>query len=95
MTTNDGLDDLSYSELHDRAFELAQRRRDLRFFADLYSHTKAAHAVATEGGSLGDLSGSLLELIEATREAFSREPDPELEPLLRARFLAYLREHGG
>ena len=90
----DGLDDLSYADLHERAFRLAQRRRDIGFFVDLYSHTKAAHAAATEGGSLGDLSGSLIDVVEATREAFTDEPDPEVEPLLRARFITYLREHG-
>lgn len=95
MSSSDDLDDLPYAELHDRAFALAQHRHDIRFFTDLYSHTRAAHTVATEGGSLGDLSGSLVELVEATREVFSQEPDPELEPMLRARFLAYLREHGG
>lgn len=90
----DGLDDLSYAELHDRAFKLAQQRRDIRFFVDLASHTRAAHAAATEGGSLGDLSGALIDMVEATRETFAEDPDPELEPLLRARFVTYLREHG-
>lgn len=90
----DDLDDLPYAELHDRAFALAQHRHDLGFFVDLYNHTKAMHAAATEGGSLGDFSGSLIEMVEATREAFASVPDPELEPLFRARFVTYLREHG-
>lgn len=93
-TASDGLDELPYSELHDRAFALAQHRHDLRFFLDLYDHTRAAHAAATEGGSLGDFSGSLMELVEATRETFSDSVSPELEPLFRARFITYLREHG-
>lgn len=92
--TGDGLDDLPYADLHERALKLAQHRRDVGFFVDLASHTRAAHAVATEGGSLGDLSGSLMDLVEAAREAFTDEPDPEVEPLLRARFVSYLREHG-
>lgn len=92
--TTDGLDELPYADLHERAFKLAQKRHDVGFFVDLASHTRAAHAAATEGGSLGDLSGSLIDLIEATRETFSEVPDPELEPLLRARFVTYLREHG-
>lgn len=92
--TGDGLDDLPYHELHDRAFKLAQKRHDVGFFIDLANHTRAAHAAATEGGSLGDLSGSLMDLVEATRETFTDQPDPEVEPLLRARFVTYLREHG-
>ncbi len=91
---DDGLEALPYAELHERAFHLAQKRRDVGFFVDLYNHTQAAHAAATEGGSLGDLSGSLMDLVEATREAFGDDPDPELEPLFRARFVTYLREHG-
>lgn len=90
----DGLDDLPYAELHDRALRLAQKRRDIGFFIDLYNHTRAMHAAATEGGSLGDLSGSLMDAVEAAREAFADIPDPELEPLFRARFVSYLREHG-
>ena len=91
----DGLEDLSYQDLHERTFQLAQKRHDIKFFLALYSHTKAMHAAATEGGSLGDLSGSLIEVVEATREAFAEIPDPELEPLFRARFVHYLREHEG
>lgn len=93
--TGDGLDTLPYAELHERAFRLAQHRRDVGFFIDLYNHTKAMHAAATEGGSLGDLSGSLIDMVEATREALSQVPDPDLEPLFRARFVTYLREHEG
>jgi len=89
----DGLEDLSYQELRERAFHLAQKRHDIGFFVDLYSHTRAMHAAATEGGSLGDLSGSLMDVVAATRETLTDEPDPELEPLLTARFISYLREH--
>jgi len=91
----DSLEDLPYAELHERAFKLAQKRRDVGFFIDLYNHTKAAHAAATEGGSLGDLSGSMMDIVEGAREALAATPDPELEPLLRARFVTYLREHAG
>ena len=92
-TGDDGLDSLPYAELHERALHMAQQRHDLSFFVDLYNHTRAMHAAATEGGSLGDLSGSLIDVVNATREAFAEIPDPELEPLFRARFVEYLREH--
>jgi len=87
------LDSLPYAELHDRAMRLAQKRHDLSFFLDLYNHTRSMHAAATEGGSLGDLSGSLIDVVNATREAFAEIPDPELEPLFRARFVDYLHRN--
>lgn len=93
-STAGDLESLPYAELHERAFRRAQHRGDVRFFVDLYNHTRAMNATATEGGSLGEISGTLIELVEATREAFAEVPDPELEPLFRARFVTYLREHG-
>jgi hypothetical protein len=89
----DGLDDLGYEDLRRRAFERAQHRRDIGFFIDLFNHTRAMHAAEAEGGSLGELSGSLIEMVEAAKEAFAARPDEELEPLFRARFVTYLREH--
>jgi len=88
------LENLEYPALRERAFKLAEKRHDIGFFVDLFNHTRAMHAAATEGGSLGDLSGSLIDVVDATRETFGDEPDPELEPLLRARFVTYLRKHG-
>ncbi len=90
---DDVLENLEYAELHERAFRLAQSRHDFGFFFDLYNHTRAMHAAATEGGSLGELSGSLIDVIAATQEALADVPDPELEPLFRARFATYIREH--
>lgn len=88
------LADLPYAELHRRAFDLAEKRHDLGFVYDLYRHTRAMHAAADEGGSLGDLSGSLIEVVAAARETFSEQVDPEVEPLFRARFVTYLQQHG-
>jgi hypothetical protein len=92
-TAGDGLDDLSYEELRQRAFDVAQHRHDVGFFVDLYNHTRAMHAAEAEGGSLGELSGSLIEMVNAAKEVFGDQADPELEPLFRARFITYLREH--
>ncbi len=93
-TTGEVLEDLPYGELRDRAFALAEQRRDLGFFMDLLSHTSALNAVATEGGSLGDIGGSISESINAARQVFGDDGVGELEPLFRARFATYLREHG-
>ena len=85
-------EDWPYDTLRDAAFERARQRRDLRFFIDLMDHTPALTATADEGGSLGEISGSLIETYQAAQEAFSGEPG-ELEPLFRAVFATYLREH--
>ena len=85
-------EDWPYDTLRDTAFERARQYRDLRFFIDLMEHTPALTATADEGGSLGEISGSLIETYQAAQEAFSGEPG-ELEPLFRAVFATYLREH--
>jgi len=88
-------EDLPYDELRDKAFALAEKRHDLRFFYDLYRHTPAMTAMADEGGSLGEISGSLIEIVEGAREAFGEDSVGDLQPLFVARFATYLREHEG
>lgn len=85
-------EDWPYEQLRDAAFERARDRRDLGFFIQLMAHTPALGATADEGGSLGEMSGSLIETFEAARQAFRDDPG-ELEPLFRAVFATYLREH--
>jgi hypothetical protein len=87
------LEDLPYDELRDRAFAVAEERRDLGFFLDLFNHTPAMHNASDEGGSLGDISGSLVESVRAARQTFGHESVGDLEPLFRARFATYIREH--
>lgn len=85
-------EDWPYEELRDAAFERARKRHDLQFFIDLMAHTPALAATADEGGSLGEISGSFIESIEAAKQAFRNEPG-DLEPLFRAVFSTYLRDH--
>lgn len=87
------LEDLPYEELRHRAFKLAEKRRDMGFFLDLFNHTQSMQDVSDEGGSLGDISGSLIGVIEAAKEAFGHEQVGELEPLFVARFATYIRQH--
>lgn len=94
MTDSAPLEDLPYEELKHRAFKLAERRHDLGFFIGLFEHTPAINATADEGGSLGEFTGSLIEAIEAARQVFGEGSVGEAEPLFRARFASYLREHG-
>jgi len=88
-------EDLAYDELRDRAFDLARKRHDLGFFLDLFNHTPAMRATSTEGGDLGSIGGTVIELAEAAREAFGEDSVGDLQPLFVARFATYLREHGG
>ena len=87
------LEDLPYDELRDRAFAIAEQRHDYGFFVDLFNHTPAMHNAADEGGSLGDIGASFVESVRAARQVFSGESVGDLEPLFRARFATYIREH--
>ncbi|MEI2642464.1 MAG: hypothetical protein U0R28_12935 [Candidatus Nanopelagicales bacterium] len=89
------LEDLPYEELRHRAFKLAEKRRDVGFFLDLFNHTPAMYDVSEEGGSLGDISGSLIGVIDAAKEAFGHDKVGDLEPLFVARYATYIREHEG
>ncbi len=85
--------DISYEDLKSQAFALAEKRHDLGFFYDLLRHTPAAAAASDEGGSMGDLSGSIIELIEASKELFGSGKVAEMQPLFRARFEEYLNKY--
>ncbi|MEI8082930.1 MAG: hypothetical protein WCI74_13920 [Actinomycetes bacterium] len=86
-------EDLPYEELREKAFALAEKRHDVGFFYDLFRHTPAINATADEGGSLGDISGSILELVSAARETFGEEEVGDMQPLFVANFATYLRQH--
>ncbi len=93
MSDDTVLEDLPYDELRDRAFAVAEQRHDVGFFVDLFNHTPAMHDASGEGGSLGDISGSLVETVRGARQAFGEDSVGDLEPLFRARFATYIREH--
>jgi hypothetical protein len=85
------LEALSTAELRRRAFARAERHLDVRFFWDLLEHLPATEGVATEDGSAGAIAGGITEALAAVRELFARDLG-DAEPLLRARFIEYLRE---
>jgi hypothetical protein len=92
------LDALSTEELRQRAFAEAERRHDIGFFWDVVKHLPEAGALASEDGSLGNITGSLIEAVQAARELFGGHLDQlgAAEPLLRAKFIDYLgREPAG
>jgi hypothetical protein len=67
------LEDLSYEEVKTRAIHLAEKRHDVGFFYDLFRHTPAMNAAQSEGGSLGDFSGSIIEMVDAARGVRRRQ----------------------
>ncbi len=87
--------DLSYDDLKSQAFALAEKRHDIGFFYDLLRHTPAAAAASDEGGSAGDLTGSIAEVIEASHELFGSGKVGDMQPLFRARFEEYLNKYAG
>jgi hypothetical protein len=90
--TSDELDSLSTEELRKRAFHRAERHGDIGFFWDLVRHLPSTTDVQTEDGSLGSVTYSISELVELVRELMGKDLG-DAEPILRARFLDYLRSH--
>jgi hypothetical protein len=84
------LDELTTDELRRKAFDKAQSDHDLHFFWDLTKHLRASRALAAEDGSGGGITGTLAELVDLARELMGKDLGDD-EPLLRARFLDYLR----
>ena len=83
---------LSTDELRSRAFDKAEHAKDVGFFWDVVKHMRASQAIAGEDGSSGGITGSITELVHLVRELTGKEPFGADEPLLRARFLDYLRQ---
>jgi hypothetical protein len=87
------LDRLSTEQLRQRAFERAESRHDVGFFWDLLRHLPPTENVASEDASAGNITGGIAEAVEAVREMWGHDLG-EVEPLVRARFIDYLRDPG-
>ena len=86
----DELEQLSTEELRRRAFDLAESRHDVGFFWDLIRHLPPAETGAGGDASSGALTGGIADAVETVRELFGRGLG-DAEPLVRARFISYLR----
>ena len=86
----DTLEQLTTDQLRERAFDKARKARDLGFFWEVITHLRSARSIAAEDGSAGHIAGTITELIEIVRELGGHDLGED-EPLLRARFLQYLR----
>jgi hypothetical protein len=89
--TVEELDQLSTEELRQRAFDRAEHHRDVGFFWDLIKHLPSADDIASEDASSGHITGGITEAIEAVRELMGHGLG-DSEPLVRARFIDYLRK---
>jgi hypothetical protein len=85
------LDRLSTEELRQRAFDRAEHHRDIGFFWDLIKHLPSSDDIATEDASSGNITGGIADAVEMVRELMGRGLG-ETEPLIRARFIDYLRK---
>ena len=85
------LESLTTEQLRQRAFDKAEHAKDVGFFWDLVKHMRASSAIAGEDGSSGAITGSITELVHLVRELMGKAPLGADEPLLRARFIDYLR----
>ena len=86
------LEALSTDELRHKAFGLAAKRVDVKFFWDLIEHLPAAAEVARDD-SFTSAAAGVSDLIELVREFVSSNNLGASEPLIRAKFVDYVVAH--
>ena len=88
---DDGLDELSTKELHDRAVRRAERHLDVKFFWSLLQLIPAAQAATGDTGEADyDIQFSKGLISDAMHSG-----DGALGEALRPLFIDYLRRHPG
>ena len=88
--TDDGLEQLSSKELHDRAVKRAKHHVDVKFFWELVKLVPAAEAAA---GNLGEAENDVFHL-SAHVDDLVESGEGETADMLRPFYLEYLRKHG-
>jgi len=89
--SEDGLDELSTKELHDRAVRRAERHLDVKFFWSLLQLIPAAQAASGDTGEADyDIQSSKGLISDAMHSG-----DGALGEALRPLFIDYLRRHPG
>lgn len=89
MPTFQELDQLSTDELRDRAFHLARRRLDVRFFWNLLESAPAAEAAV---GHEEHAEVDVLSFSERVKDALGSD-EREVEEALRPIYIDYVLEH--
>jgi hypothetical protein len=84
------LDALTTSELRERAFTKAEHSHDIGFFWDLVKHLGASEAIGSDDGSAGGLGEGIGGAIGLVRDLLGRHEEAS-EPMLRARYIDYLK----
>jgi hypothetical protein len=88
--TDDGLEQLSSKELHDRAVKRARHHVDVKFFWELMKLVPAAEAAA---GRVDEAENDVFHL-SAHVDDLTDAGEGETADMLRPFYLEYLRKHG-
>jgi hypothetical protein len=83
------LEKLSTHELREQAFARAEHHRDVGFFWDLITHLRSSEDFAADDASAGSIGEGISDVISGVRELLGGHESTQ-EPLLRARYIAYL-----
>jgi hypothetical protein len=89
MPTFEELDALSTKDLHDRAFKLARRKLDVRFFWNLLEAAPAAEAAA---GHREEAEADVLSFSERVADVVNPDTAEEADAF-RPIYIDYLLEH--
>jgi hypothetical protein len=89
VPTIEELERLSTKDLHDRAFHLARRRLDVRFFWNLLEAAPAAEAAA---GHEGEAEADVLSLSQRVDDVVHPDTAEEADAF-RPIYIEYLLEH--
>ena len=88
--TDDGLEQLSSKELHDRAVKRAKHHVDVKFFWELMRLVPAANAAA---GNIDEAENNVFHL-SAHVDDLTESGEGDIADMLRPFYLEYLRKHG-
>jgi hypothetical protein len=88
--TDDGLEQLSSKELHDRAVKRAKHHLDVKFFWELMRTLPAAEAAA---GRVDEAENDVFHL-SAHVDDLTDAGEGETAEMLRPFYIDYLRKHG-
>ena len=89
MASVEELEQLATKELHDRAFSLARRRLDVRFFWNLLESVPAAEAAA---GHLEEAEEDILSLSQRAEDLIRPDTTEEADAF-RPIYIDYLMQH--
>jgi hypothetical protein len=84
-----------YADLKQRAVHLAEHRHDIGWLWKVVEHSRGMSSMATEGGDLGSVGGSVSDAVAAVQQVFGHAVAGDTEPMFRTVFSEYLAIHEG